>query len=71
MDAVRCLNCGETRWSLTSGSLEHLLNEPCQLCGGEMVVERRRPGTSVRRPLIERRDKGSYAPLAGAGPQGA
>ena len=27
MDAVRCLSCGETRWTLFSGSLENLLAE--------------------------------------------
>jgi hypothetical protein len=64
MEAVRCLDCGETRWSLAGGSLEHMLAEPCQICGGEMVVERRRPGTSLRRPLIERRDRGSYPAVA-------
>jgi hypothetical protein len=61
VDAVRCLKCGETRWSLFSGSFEHLLAEPCQICGGETVVERRRPGTSLRKPLVERRDRRSPA----------
>ena len=56
MDAVRCLKCGATRWSLFSGSLERLLAEPCQACGGETVVERRRPGARRRPPLVERRD---------------
>jgi hypothetical protein len=56
MDAVRCLSCGETRWTLFSGTFENLLGEPCQACGGETVVERRRPGTSLRRPPVERRD---------------
>jgi hypothetical protein len=56
MDAVRCLSCGETRWALFSGTYENLLAEPCPACGGEMVAERRRPGTSGRRPPVERRD---------------
>ena len=56
MDAVRCINCGETRWTLFSGSLENLLAEPCQACGGKTAVERRRPGTSKRRPPVERRE---------------
>ena len=37
-------------------SLEHLLGEPCEVCGGETVVERRRPGTGAARPFMERRD---------------
>ena len=64
MQAVRCLECGETRWSLFGGSFEHLLSAPCQVCGGETVVERRRPGTSLRRPLVERRDRDSYPTFA-------
>ena len=56
MDAVRCLRCGETRWSLFSGSFQRLLEEPCQACGGETVIERRRPGSGARRPFVERRD---------------
>jgi hypothetical protein len=65
MDAVRCLSCGETRWSLSARSYARLLSEPCQACGGETVAERRRPGAALRAPLIERRDR---RPLAGAGP---
>jgi hypothetical protein len=60
MKAVRCLRCGETRWSLFNGTFERLLAEPCQICGGETVVERRRPGTMPRRQFIERRDRGSF-----------
>lgn len=56
MDAVRCKECGETRWSLFSGSVKHLLAEPCRMCGGEMVAERRRPGGRRRTPFTERRD---------------
>jgi hypothetical protein len=67
MQAVRCLECGETRWSLFGGSFEHLLSEPCQVCGGETVPERRRPGTSLRPPLVERRDRDSYPTFAGSG----
>jgi hypothetical protein len=70
VDAVRCLNCGETRWSLFSGSFEQLLTEPCQACGGETVVERRRPGTLARPPLVERRERVISAPaerLVGSG----
>jgi hypothetical protein len=37
-------------------TLEHLLDEPCEVCGGATVVERRRPGTGAARPFMERRD---------------
>jgi translation initiation factor 2 beta subunit (eIF-2beta)/eIF-5 len=56
MEAVRCLECGATRWALFGRSFEHLLNEPCEACGGETVVERRRPGTGAAKPFVERRD---------------
>jgi hypothetical protein len=39
-----------------------MLDEPCQVCGGETVVERRRPGTSERTPLVERRDRVAFTP---------
>jgi hypothetical protein len=55
--AVRCLTCGETRWSLFGGSIEHLLADPCPACGGETVVERRRPGNFPRKQIVERRDR--------------
>jgi hypothetical protein len=67
MDAVRCLSCGATRWALFSGSFERLLAEPCQACGGETVVERRRPGGAQRKPPIERRDLRKPSELAGTG----
>jgi len=44
----RCTECGETRWSLFPGSLEHALEAPCEICGGETVVERRRREMSDR-----------------------
>ena len=55
MEAVRCTQCGETRWSLLSGSLTHALEAPCELCGGETVVERRRPGAGPETLEVERR----------------
>ena len=64
MDAVRCLECGETRYALFGRTLEHMLEEPCQVCGGETVVERRRPGTSMRTPFVERRDRKPFTPGA-------
>jgi hypothetical protein len=56
MYAVRCLDCGETRWALTKASFEHLVRESCEACGGRTVPERRRPGASPRKPIVERRD---------------
>ena len=55
MEAVRCTQCGETRWSLFPGSLAHALEAPCELCGGETVIERRRPGAGPVELRVERR----------------
>jgi hypothetical protein len=67
MEAVRCRECGETRWSLFPALRTRVPAAPCELCGGETVVERRRPGTH-RGPLpVERR----WAEPAGAGGVGA
>jgi hypothetical protein len=55
MEAVRCTQCGETRWSLLPGSLMHALESPCELCGGETVIERRRPGAGPDTLAVERR----------------
>jgi hypothetical protein len=55
MEAVRCIQCGETRWSLFPGSLEHSLQAPCEICGGATVVERRRPGAGPDELSVERR----------------
>ena len=55
MQAVRCKECAETRWSLFPGSRARALAAPCEVCGGETVIERRRPGAH-RGPLaVERR----------------
>jgi translation initiation factor 2 beta subunit (eIF-2beta)/eIF-5 len=55
VQAVRCLQCGETRWSLFQGSVERLLERPCEICGGETAVERRRPGRRTGTHGVERR----------------
>ena len=60
VDAVRCLECGATRWTMFGAKLEHLLGEPCEVCGGETVLERRRPGTGSRKVFLERRDLGEH-----------
>ena len=53
MDAIRCLDCGDVRWSVMG-----LSGRPgsCAMCGGEMVPERRRPATGAPVGLQERRD---------------
>jgi DNA-directed RNA polymerase subunit RPC12/RpoP len=55
MDAVRCLRCGGTRWTLLPGSLERRLSEPCEACGGRVVLERRHPG-ALQGTIRERRE---------------
>jgi hypothetical protein len=55
MEAVRCTQCGETRWSLFPGSLAQSLEAPCELCGGVTVIERRRPGAGPDHLDVERR----------------
>jgi hypothetical protein len=56
VDAVRCKECGATRWTMSGATFEQLLDEPCEVCGGTTVVERRRPGTGARKVFLERRD---------------
>ncbi len=59
MEAVRCVSCGETRWSLFGNAKP---GEPCRSCGGQTVPERRRPGAGVRRTtVVERRDREKVA----------
>jgi hypothetical protein len=65
MEAVRCTQCGETRWSLLPGGLTHLLDAPCELCGGTTVVERRRPGAGPAMLDVERRRAAMAARIAG------
>ena len=66
MEAVRCTECGETRWSLFPGSLAHALEAPCELCGGETVVERRRPGAGPTPLGVERRRRRDGRPRSRA-----
>ena len=64
LQAVRCTECGDARWSLFS-SVD--VAKPCELCGGEMKVERRSPGSGPRTLLRERRTArvpGTRAPLS-------
>jgi hypothetical protein len=65
MEAVRCTQCGGTRWSLLPGTLTQLLDEPCDLCGGERVTERRRPGAGPEHLDVERRRAAMADRIAG------
>jgi hypothetical protein len=56
MEAVRCLQCGETRWALFRKAQGRKAEETCVTCGGRTVVERRHPGAAPRIPFVERRD---------------
>jgi hypothetical protein len=47
MDAVRCPECGDVRWSFF-GFGPRATPMTCELCGAEMLPERRRP--SAMRP---------------------
>jgi hypothetical protein len=49
-------------------SFEHLLDEPCEVCGGQTVVERRRPGTGARKVFLERRDLEEHERAEGPAP---
>ena len=66
MEAVRCTQCGETRWSLLPGSLTHSLDAPCELCGAETVIERRRPGAGPETLDVERRRAAIAGRIAGS-----
>ena len=55
MEAVRCTQCGETRWSLFARFAGASLDGPCELCGGETAIERRRPGAGPGPVDVERR----------------
>lgn len=40
MEAMRCPECGDVRWSFFGKAKEHT---ECEICGTEMEPERRRP----------------------------
>ena len=64
MDAIRCLDCGDVRWSLMG-----LKGRPgnCTMCGGEMVPERRRPTPGAMMSPGERRDHADAHATVAAG----
>jgi len=62
LQAVRCTECGDARWSLFSSADTA---KPCGICGGEMKPERRVPGSGPRQLLHERRSAPRRTPLTG------
>jgi transcription elongation factor Elf1 len=57
MRALRCTRCGDTRWSICGFRARAgvLVIHRCELCGGEMVEERRQPNHGPARLVRERR----------------
>jgi ribosome-binding protein aMBF1 (putative translation factor) len=53
---VRCDSCGATRWSLLRVKAGGSETQECDICGGELKVERRRPGRRFAKAERERRD---------------
>ena len=66
MRALRCTRCGDTRWSLSGFQARPgvYVQHRCELCGGEMVEERRQPNHGPATLHLERR-------TAHASPRGA
>jgi hypothetical protein len=54
MDAMRCKDCGDVRWSFTGLGARREIR--CELCGSVMVPERRQPHRGPRTLPDERRD---------------
>jgi hypothetical protein len=54
MEAIRCIDCGDVRWSLMG--LAKTGPGKCEMCGGEMVRERRHPERGPMWLGAERRD---------------
>jgi len=52
LQAVSCTECGDVRWSLFSTADPA---QPCELCGGQMTLERRMPGSGPPKLRRERR----------------
>jgi len=60
MFGLRCVDCGEVRWSVL-GRLQDV-DRTCPGCGARMVEERRHPGRStVRYHAAERRERPAFA----------
>jgi uncharacterized Zn finger protein (UPF0148 family) len=54
MQGLHCPDCGATRWHLLP--VEPDGSRTCQVCGGEMEIERRRPGRGRGQVVAERRE---------------
>ena len=54
MQGLHCPDCGATLWRLLPPAPD--ANRTCQICGGEMVAERRRPGRGPATLVAERRE---------------
>ena len=59
MFGLRCMECGEVRWTLFGRPTE--TDPTCPVCGAEMVEERRHPGRFTR-DAVERRDEAVLTP---------
>ena len=55
MEAVRCIECGETRWSLLPARWHILWTVHASCAEAEVVIERRRPGAGPEQLDVERR----------------
>jgi hypothetical protein len=53
---VRCDSCGATRWSILRVKPGGSAPGECDICGGALKVERRRPGRRFAKAERERRD---------------
>ena len=60
MEAMRCEECGDVRWSFLGFASR--AGETCELCGGEMMAERRKPHRGPMELLAERRDAAEREP---------
>jgi predicted nucleic acid-binding Zn ribbon protein len=62
---VRCDGCGALRWSLLRVTPGSSAAGTCDICGGALKLERRRPGRRFRTTGGERRDfRAPKAPTA-------
>jgi hypothetical protein len=60
MDAVRCTQCGDVRWSFRG--LPGRRETRCELCGAVMIPERRHPDRGPDTLGAERRKATPLAP---------
>ena len=63
MFGLRCVDCGEVRWSVLGRFQD--VDRTCPACGAQMREERRHPGRStVRYDGSERRERPTFAGTA-------